>query len=499
MKIQQLMGAALVIGAVAFAPRAVAATNNSGRPNIVVILSDDYGWGSLGCYGAPGGVKTPNLDRLAKEGRRFTHAYASGSVCSPTRYGLMTGRYYWRTSVKDGEVLPGNAPLHIETTRTTLASLCQAQGYRTGGFGKWHLGMGTQTHTDWSGELQPGPLDIGFDYFFGMGSNPWSGPHSFIENRSVIGAMPGQPVIVAGGGREDNRTSGIRQPWKEDEIMQTLTKKVTGWIEQQAKGSAPFFVYYAPNAVHEPVAPNRRFSGSPYGKYGDFIHELDWSVGEVLATLDRLKLADNTLVIFTSDNGGVVNPSNPNAAQAMQAGLPINGPLKGGKHSEWEGGFREPFIVRWPGRVPAGTVSEQVIGLPDVLATLAAVFNAPLTKGNAEDSWNALRAFTEATPGSPVREFMILQAADATYAIRMGDWKLVERVGAPRFEHRNAKKAAAAAKKAKARPKHDELYNLKTDPAETKDVAGENPDIVARLKARLNEARERGFTRSGAQ
>ena len=472
---------------------------DSSKPNIVVILADDFGWGSLGCYGAPAGVKTPNLDRLAREGRRFTHAYAPGSVCSPTRYALMTGRYYWRTSVKDGEVLPGNSALHIETTRLTLASLCQGQGYRTAAFGKWHLGMGPATHTDWSGELKPGPLDIGFDYFFGMGSNPWSGPHSFIENRHVTNAVPGQKIMVEGGGRENNTSTGLVKMWKEEEIMQTLTQKVVGWIEQQKAGT-PFFVYYAPNAVHEPVAPNPKFSGSPYGKYGNFIHELDWSVGEVLAALDRLKVADNTLVLFTSDNGGVVNPGNPNATAAIQAGLAINGPLRGGKHSEWEGGFREPYLVRWPGKVPAGTVSEQVVGIPDTLATLAGMWKVPLPAGNAEDSFDVMRAWTEAKPGAPVREHMILQAADATYAIRMGDWKLVERVDAPKFEHRNAKKAAQAAKKAKAaHDRRDELYNLKDDPAEAKDVAAANPDVVTKLKQTLVSARELGSTRPGAK
>ena len=476
----------------------VRAAELSAKPNVIVILADDFGWGSLGCYGGTG-LKTPNLDRLAREGRRFTQAYAPGSVCSPTRYGLMTGRYYWRTSVKDGQVLPGNAPLHIETNRLTLASLCKSQGYRTSAFGKWHLGMGRETHTDWSGTLAPGPLDIGFDYFFGMGSNPWSGPHSFIENRQVTGAVPGEKIVVQGEGRENNTTSGIVKPWTESDIMQSLTRKVVSWLEQQRAG-APFFVYFAPNAVHEPVAPNGKFTGSPYGKYGDFIHELDWSVGEVLAALDRLKFAENTLFIFTSDNGGVVSPNNPNATKAISAGLAINGPLRGGKHSEWEGGFREPFIVRWPGHVPAGTVSEQVIGLPDVLATLAALFKAPLPKGNAEDSFDVLRALTEAKAGAPVRDHMILQSADATYTIRMGDWKLVERANPPAFEHRNAKKAAAAAKKAKAGgPRRDELYNLKDDPAETTDVASQHADIVAKLKATLVAARDRGFTRLGAK
>lgn len=476
----------------ATAPRLPAAAE-SARPNIVVILADDYGWGSSGCYGATG-LKTPHLDRLAREGRRFTQAYAPGSVCSPTRYGLMTGRYYWRTSVKDGQVLPGNAPLHIETSRTTLASLCKSRGYTTGAFGKWHLGLGTQTRlTDWSVPLKPGPLEIGFDYFFGLGANPWNGPHYFIENHDVLGKIPGQPVVISGQ-RETATSSGLQQLWQEPRIMETLTARVTDWIERNRR--QPFFVYFAPNAVHEPVAPNARFTGSPYGKYGDFIHELDWSVGEILATLDRLQLVNHTLVLFTSDNGGVVNPGNPNATAALKAGLAINGPLRGGKHSEWEGGFREPFLVRWPGHVPAGTVSDQVICHTDVLATIAGVLQVPLTPGNAEDSFNVLRAFTEERPGAPVRDHVILQAADATYDLRMGDWKLIERANPPEFAAvRNAKKAA---KKKSAAGQQDELYNLKNDPAEATDVRTANLERASQMRTVLAAARDRGFTRPDA-
>jgi len=473
------------------------AAETPAKPNIVVILADDYGWGSASCYGATG-VKTPNLDRLAQEGRRFTHAYAPGSVCSPTRYALMTGRYYWRTPVKDGKVLPANAPLHIETNRVTLASLCQGQGFRTAGFGKWHLGMTTARVTDWSGPLKPGPREIGFDYFYGMAANIGSGPHSFIENGEVTGPVPGEPIIVNGGSRAGDSTTGIKKPWQPDHVMESLTTRVTGWIETNR--ARPFFVYYAPNAVHEPIVPNPRFTNSPLGGYGDFIGELDWSVGQILDTLDKLKLADNTLVIFTSDNGGVENPGNENASAAIQAGLAINGPLRGGKHSEWEGGFREPFIVRWPGKVPAGTVSEQVICLTDLVATFASLLNAPLPKGHAEDSFDVLRAFTEARPGAPVRDHVILQSANAIYDIRIGDWKFVERANAPEFESvRNKKKTEQAAKKKqKAGPQRDELYNLKQDPAETNNVLADHAELAAKLKKFLNDARDRGFTRPDA-
>ncbi|MEY2428993.1 MAG: hypothetical protein QOJ40_1878 [Verrucomicrobiota bacterium] len=467
------------------------------KPNIVIILSDDYGWGSAGCYGAAS-VKTPNLDRIAREGRRFTQAYAPGSVCSPSRYGLMTGRYYWRTAVKDGKVLPANAPLHIETNRLTLASLCRGQGYRTAAFGKWHLGMTTERVTDWSKPLKPGPLQVGFDYYYGMAANIGSGPHSFIEDEEVTEHVRGEPIIVHGGSQAGESTSGITRSWKPDHVMESLTTRVTGWIETNS--ARPFFVYFAPNAVHEPIVPNPKFTKSPLGKYGDFIQELDWSAGQVLETLDKLKLTDNTLLIFTSDNGGVVNPGNESASAAIRAGLAINGPLRGGKHSEWEGGFREPFLVRWPGKVPAATVSEQVICLTDMLATFASILNAPLPRGNAEDSFDVLRAFTESQSGPPVRDHVILQAADATYDIRMGDWKFVERKDAPEFESvRNKRKSEQAAKKRKtAALRNDELYNLKQDPSETKDVLAANAELAAKMKKTLTESRDRVFTRLGA-
>src|SRR4051812_7129831 len=210
---------------------AVFSAGSTGTPNIVVILSDDYGWGSLGCYGAPKELKTPNLDRLASEGRRFTNAYAPGSVCSPSRYGLMTGRYYWRTNVKDGKVLPANAPLHIEPSRMTLASLCKSQGYRTAAFGKWHLGMTTERVTDWSKPLKPGPLQVGFDHYFGMAANIGSGPNSFIISAEVSGHIKGEPITVHGGSQAGDTTTGIEKAWKRNHFVATLTENVTAWIE----------------------------------------------------------------------------------------------------------------------------------------------------------------------------------------------------------------------------------------------------------------------------
>ena len=462
------------------------------KPNVVVILADDFGYGSVGCYGATG-LNTPNLDRLAKEGRRFTRAYANGSVCSPTRYGLLTGRYYWRTPVKDGTVLNAGEPLHIETDRLTLASLCKSRGYRTAAFGKWHLGIGAGGRiTDWSVPLRPGPREVGFDHFFGMAGNPWGGPHSFIDGHAVTARVPGKPVVVRGN-REAAATAGIQKPWDYDRITEVLTGKAVGWLEENHAG--PFFLYFAHTAVHRPIAPNPAFKGkSRYGPYGDFIEELDWSVGQVLDALDRLKVAGDTLVIFTSDNGGVI-ANTPEHAAAQKAGLKVNGPLRGAKHDVWEGGFRVPFIARWPGKVPAGTVSDQVVCTTDVLATLAGVLGVGLKPGQAEDSFDAREALFAAGAGKPVRDHVILQSAEATYAVRAGDWKLVERENPPPVPRRNRKAGAKADGVKKKASAHDELFDLAKDPAETTDVHAAHPEVVARLRRLLADARQRGHTR----
>jgi arylsulfatase A len=471
------------------------------KPNIVIILADDLGYGSVGCYGGGKGLTTPNIDRLASEGRRFTQCEAPASVCSPTRYALMTGRYYWRTEIKDGGVLPVAGPLIIETNRLTVASLLKQQGYRTAGFGKWHLGWTTERRVnDWSGSLTPGPLSVGFDHFFGMAENLPSGPHSFIDDDIVTHHIFGEPIKVLRGSKDCDTTTGISNHWQPDLVMSELTAHTTAWIADVAKDkSKPFFLYFAPNAVHDPIVPNPRFTGSIYGKYGDFITELDWSVGEVLNALDKYGLSSNTLVIFTSDNGGVIVPGNKLAHDALVAGLKTNGELRGGKHDEWEGGFREPFIVRWPGKVAPGTVSDQFISHVDMLATFAGLLQVPLPKNAAEDSLDVQRAFTEAAPGAPVREREVLQAAiNATYALREGDWKFIERADPPVYEVKRNARLRAEAEQRQQQKRPDQLFNLKLDPGETNNVIAAHPDIAARLKRLLMQSRDQGFTRPGA-
>ncbi len=486
------------------------------RPNIVIILSDDYGYGSAGCYGAnPDLVRTPNIDRLATEGRRFTDANTTSSVCSPTRYSLLTGRYCWRTSLKY-EVLSTFAPLHIETTRLNMASMLKGLGYRTASVGKWHLGYGTaddspKWRTDYTAELSPGPLDIGFDYHFAVPSNHGDVAGVFVENRFVYGLRSGhippgmkiagpvpdddnfQPTYGAEDmeGRNKAKAIEIDAPRRKNEkVMPELTDKAVHWIEQQDK-TKPFFLYFTPVAVHSPVTPDKDIAGqSKAGLFGDWIHELDRSVGRILEALDKQGLAKDTLVIFTSDNGGVKEPAQKTTPQtfALNAGLAVNGPLRGGKHHVWEGGFKVPFIVRWPGKAAAGTVCNQMISLADILATTAAVVGEKLPAADkaAEDSHSILPAILGDVP-EPVRKDMIVHSAEGVYAIRQGPWKWIE--GVPVDE------ISPAARKGNAAEFHTQLYNTQEDPAETKDVAAEHPEIVKELTALLDRYRNGGYSR----
>jgi len=470
----------------AFNPAIAAAAS---APNIVVILSDDYGYGSLGAYGAdPALIRTPNLDRLAREGRRFTEAYTPSSVCTPTRYALVTGRYCWRTSLNHGGVANTLDPLLIETSRPTIASLLKKHGYATGVVGKWHLGYGTAPRVDYTKELKPGPLELGFDYQFAVPQNHNDITRVFVENHHVFGLRSAKLTPVPG-------KLGLDAPERDDpKTMGDLTERAVAWLDKQAGQPAPFFLYFAPIAVHELVTPSAETKGtSKAGPYGDFIHDLDRSVGRILATLEKQNTLENTLLVFTSDNGGVISGGQTGASKiAMDAGLKINGALRGGKHDVWEGGFKVPFLVRWPGRVPAGTTSGEMIGLVDVFATLAAIVGeTKLDRATtAPDSVNVLPAFLGQPAAQPLRSDLILQSANGVYAIRSGPWKWIEGVPlAPPGKKAPGPKA----------PKSDQftprLINLRDDPGETTDVAAQHPDVVRRLAATLQRHREQGFSR----
>ena len=485
------------------------------RPNIVVILADDYGYGSAGCYGAdPKLVRTPAIDRLAAEGRRFTDGNTTSSVCSPTRYSLLTGRYCWRTSLTH-EVLGTFSPLHIEPTRVNLASLLKAKGYRTAAVGKWHLGYGQENEdpkwrTDYQAELSPGPLDIGFDYHFGVPSNHGDLTGVYVEDRFVYGLRSGTfptGMKLAGpaadsddyqatSGPEDTENGRAKileldaPRRKKERVMKVLTDKATSWLEAQPKDQ-PFFLYFAPVAVHNPITPDKDLAGkSAAGPYGDWIHELDLSVARILSTLDKMGATENTLVLFTSDNGGVYRPENERLLQttASKAGLKINGVLRGSKHDVWEGGFKVPFIARWPSKVPAGSTATQMVSVVDILATTAEIVGTPLPAKEAgvEDS----RSFLPVLLGSANakgREDMIIHSADGVFAVRKGRWKWIE--GVPVEEIKDG------VRKIRKDQFRSQLYDTVADPAEKKDVSGEHPEVIAELKDLLRRYRDGGFSR----
>ncbi len=463
-------------------------TAEQAKPNVIVILADDLGYGDLGCYGATK-IKTPNIDRLAREGRRFTSAYAPGSVCSPSRYGLLAGRYVWREPRHhpSGVHAPG-APLLFDADRLTVARLFQNNGYTTGVIGKWHQGFGADDKPsfryDWSQEeLKPGPLETGFDYFFGMAANAGNPPRIFIENHRFVGRKPGDKITMVG--RADIEPWSPEAEYKFDRVAGELTQKAVEFIERSK--DKPFFLYFASNIAHNDITPAKEFIGtSACGLYGDFVQELDSHVGVLLDTLAKAGVLENTLILFTSDNGGVVVELNASDAikqrlkpqyDAHLAGHLICGDLRGRKHSVYEGGFRVPFIVRWPGNVPADTQCDELIGLTDVLATFAAVFNEKLPENAGEDSFSALPVW-QGVPNAVVRDSIVLDSAQGVFAVRKGQWKLIEYTKQP-------------AENKKPDPENvNQLYNLVNDPAETTNLWDSHPEVVKELTALLKLTKE---------
>ncbi|MGQ9505979.1 MAG: sulfatase family protein [Thermogutta sp.] len=466
---------------------------NERYPNIVIILADDLGYGSVGCYGAPQNlVRTPNIDRLAREGRRFTDANTPSSVCTPTRYALLTGRYCWRTWLKH-EVAGVFSPLLIEPERVNLASMLKQCGYETAAIGKWHLGYGSAARTDYTQELRPGPLELGFDYHFAVPSNHGDVTGVYVENHRVFGLRSSKLDPKPLGKNFNNRPYiGLDAPQRVDEeVMPVLTTKAVEWIKARS-GDKPFFLYFTPVAVHRPITPSQETKGtSGVGPYGDWIHELDLSVGRVLEALEEKGFVEDTLVLFTSDNGGVNKPTLTGPeTDALHAGLAISGPFRGGKHDVWEGGFRVPFILRWPNHVPAGTTCDEMMNLTDILATIAAIVGVDLPPPTvaAEDSYNMLPAWLGQPYQSPIRPDMIVHSADGNFAIRRGPWKWIEGTYHP--------DTLPGALRLRADQFHPQLYHLQQDIAETRDLSAEHPEVVAELKQLLNRYRESGHSRN---
>ena len=490
-------------------PNALAAEQ---LPNVVLIFADDLGYGDVGCYGATK-VKTPNIDRLAAQGRRFTDAHSTSAVCTPSRYGLLTGEYPYRKNIW-GPCSP-MAPLLIDTQKLTLPKLFKNKGYATSCFGKWHLGFGTGKN-DWSVPLKPGPNEIGFDYYFGIPLVNSGNPFVYVENHSIVGYDPDDPLVHgkkppsptrtfphAAGNKSPNRFGGAKKAhelYDDEQIATSLTEKAIRWIEARDKAQ-PFFLYLPTTNIHHPCTPAPRFKGtSQCGLYGDFIHELDWMVGEVLACLERNNLTENTIVIFTSDNGGMFNTPGQNA---FQSGHEINGDLLGFKFGAWEGGHRVPFIVRWPGKVKPGTTSNQLIGQIDMLATFAAVTDQNLDKAQQADSVNVLSALI-GEPEKPIRDHLVIAPHKATHlSLRKGKWMYIPKQGSGGFtgkrpgDHTFAGPPAVTFVgsansdiedgKIKSDAPPAQLYDLESDVRQTRNVYHEHPDVVRELSALLNK------------
>ncbi len=487
-------------------------------PNVVLIFVDDLGYGDLGCYGATK-VQTPNIDRLATEGRRFTDAHSVSAVCTPSRYALLTGKYPLRA--KNGEGVWGPAPitspLLVDTEKLTIADVFKQSGYDTAVIGKWHLGF-KEGSNEWQEPLRPGPQDLGFDYYFGMPVVNSAPPYVYVENDHIVGNDPDDPLVLLGRNRDGatpitpippeaaqrspNRFGGAKEAHKQFNDYQvgtTFAKKAVEWIEQRNK--KPFFLYLATTNIHHPFTPAKRFQGtSQCGLYGDFIHELDWIVGEVLACLDDNGLSDNTMVIFTSDNGGMFNHG---GQAAFKAGHRQNGELLGFKFGVWEGGHRVPFIVRWPGRVEPGTVSDQLLGNVDMLATFAAVTEQEFDKTQLGDSVNMLPAMID-DPDVPVRDHLVLAPHKGTHlSIRHGNWMYIPRQGSGGFggrklgDHTFAGPPAASfvgsinsdIENGKIREDAPpaQLYDLASDRAQTENLYRRHPDVVEKLSSLLKQ------------
>jgi len=472
-------------------------------PNILLIYADDVGYGDLGCYGATG-VDTPNLNRLAAGGLRFTSAYATASTCTPSRYSLLTGEYAFRN--EKALILPGNAPLIIDPGKPTIASVLKGQGYATGLVGKWHLGLGKVDEAlDWNGDIKPGPRELGFDYSFHMAATGDRVPTVFIENGRIVNLDPDDPVavsyqepigrdptglshphllrtqadeqhaktIVDGTSRIGYMSGGEAARWTDEEMPDTFLRKAVDFIETFREEE--FFLYYATHENHVPRLPHARFRGSSsLGVRGDAIVQMDWGVGILLETLKRHKLLKNTLIIFTSDNGPVLYDGYYDGAIEQNGDHRPSGPWRGGKYSAWEGGTRMPFIVSWPGTIQPG-LSDALISQVDLLRSLAALTGAVLPEGRARDSRNLLESLTGTS--SIGRDHLVQQGVQM-HALRLGDWKYL-----PPGKVTNRGGIGIFSRDPIAEP--GALYYLPEDPSEQINLASRYPATIEKMRMLL--------------
>jgi arylsulfatase A-like enzyme len=483
----------------------------SDNPNIILFLADDMGYGDPSCYDPESKIPTPNIDRLAGEGVRFVDAHSPASVCSPTRYAILTGRYAWRGRLKKGVLGPYNLPL-IEEGRLTLPQMLKEKGYQTACIGKWHLGMKwatiddvglpeswvdfDQSIIDHRSPITAGPLTAGFDYYFGT-DVPNFPPYLFIENDHEIGypSIDKPDTIFGNPGK-------MLPGWKLEEILPGLTKKAVEYINShaRARNDKPFFLYFASTAPHTPIVPASQFQGkSSAGPYGDLVYQVDNSLVEIMKALEKNGLEGNTLIFFTSDNGSPARAGDPHVyGEAFHpTGSVIrmfkhnpNSPWRGMKADIWEGGHRVPFIAKWPGRIPENKVLNEPLISLDIMATVAEILDYELPENAAEDSWDMSGLMLQADgeivgDTGNIREAMIHHSGNGKFAIRQGKWKYIPQLGSGGWtEPRSVNSTDSLVK--------GQLYDMDADPGETNNLWLQYPEVAARLQELLNKYQQTG-------
>ena len=472
------------------------------RPNIVLIYADDLGFGDVSVNGAVS-VGTPNIDRIAKEGVNFTSAYCTSATCTPSRFSLLTGKYAFRQEGTD--ILPGDAALIIDPARPNLPATLKKAGYRTGVVGKWHLGLGPKGGPDWNRPIRPSPNEIGFDFSHIMAATGDRVPCVYVEDGKVVNLDPADPIevrygkpidgqetgvthraelrmdwshghnqaIVNGISRIGHMKGGTRALWKDEDMADHFAGQAVRFIRESKE--RPFFLYFALHDIHVPRVPHPRFVGkSTMGPRGDAIVQADWQVGEVLKALDELELADNTLVLFSSDNGPVLDDGYQDSAVEKLGAHQPAGPFRGGKYSSFEGGTRVCTMLRWPARVKPGKTSAALVSQIDFAKTFAAIAGVEADFPDSLDQRAALLGESESG-----RDHVVQQAA--RLSIRVGDWKLIPAgKGAARSAQTGTELGNAPV---------DQLYDLSADPGETKNLAQEHPEKVEALKKKLAAVR----------
>jgi len=461
--------------------------NRQRRPNVVIVLADDMGWGDLGCYGATK-IPTPAIDRVAAEGVRTLDCHSGSAVCTPSRYGLMTGTYAWRGPLKQW-VLPGHGPAIVRPGQPTVASMLAGAGYATGAFGKWHLGLnwcfrdGRQVdpfrrgtplfhelevnsrQVDYSRPFGGGPLDLGFERFFGMAGSLDMPPYCFLSQDRTVGVPSEEKVTY-----HPQQRWGLQvADWDERQVDERFVAEACDWMGEMARADRPFFTYLALSAPHRPCLPPEFASGrSSAGPRGDMVCVVDWAVEEVLVQLDALGLSEDTLLIVTSDNGGELT-----YVDGETYGHRVNGEWRGQKADIWEGGHREPFVARWPGRIRAGSTAEGLICLTDLMATLASATGLVVPEGGGEDSLDVLGHLT-GSAGASSRQSVVHHSGDGMFSYRYGAWKAVFGEGSGGFSEPKGSHCDV-------RHANGQLYDLLSDPAEAVNLWDERPAIVEEL------------------